>query len=145
MTTASSILAVVALPLNLLLYSHLAFKNNDDKKTEIKWSEFSISLGVVISGIILGLYLSYKLEENIQIEVEERRSSIRTEDGELVQSFIKIVPNAESNGADASADASVDAPVDEPVSSSVGKGSYQEQTASMNVPNPVDKVRRMYD
>ena len=138
MTTASSILAIVALPANLLLYSHLAFTDEDDKKTEIKWSEFSVSLGVVIAGIMLGLYLSYKLEENIEIEVEERRTSMRksstgSEDSELMHSFAKVVPSS-----DGSVGASADASVGEVENNA---SHYQERTASMKVAKPEKRVR----
>ena len=74
MTTASSCLAMIALPANLLFYSHLAFDNEEDKAAKIKWVEFCVSLGVVIGGILTGLYCSYKLEENIELDLEERRS-----------------------------------------------------------------------
>ena len=62
MTAASTCLSVVFLPLNLLLYSHLALGKQDSLQN-LDWEDFSLSLGVVVFGIVLGLYCSYKIEE----------------------------------------------------------------------------------
>eukprot|EP00520_Triparma_pacifica_P010120 CAMPEP_0118635902 /NCGR_PEP_ID=MMETSP0785-20121206/2324_1 /TAXON_ID=91992 /ORGANISM="Bolidomonas pacifica, Strain CCMP 1866" /LENGTH=406 /DNA_ID=CAMNT_0006526967 /DNA_START=162 /DNA_END=1379 /DNA_ORIENTATION=- len=144
MTTASSCLATCFLPVNLLLYSHLAFDNEDEQKAEIKWSEFTLSLGVVIAGIILGLYCSYKLEENIEIEVERRstaarNSSVTSEDSELAHSFAKVAPSDEDkngvNGTFVNA-----AAVNSRKGSKESVPSFHERTASMKNAGPRDEA-----
>ncbi|GMH58967.1 hypothetical protein TL16_g02729 [Triparma laevis f. inornata] len=69
MTTASSILSIFFLPLNLILYSNLAFGENTAK--QIKWFEFGVSIAVVISAMFCGLWVAYKFEKAIEEEEKE--------------------------------------------------------------------------
>ncbi|GMI06686.1 hypothetical protein TrVE_jg8081 [Triparma verrucosa] len=75
MTTASSILSIFFLPVNLILYSNLAFGENTAK--QIKWFEFGLSIAVVISAMFCGLFVAYKFEKAIE-EEEEQRDEMNT-------------------------------------------------------------------
>jgi predicted Na+-dependent transporter len=78
MTALSTILSVVMLPANLLLYSKLAYgtgesettttsNGNGDKEdasallNSINWGTLFITLGIVLAAILSGLYASYRL------------------------------------------------------------------------------------
>lgn len=58
MTTVSTILAVVFLPLNLLLYSHFAY-GAEQAIEAIDFAAIFISLGIVLGAILLGMLVSY--------------------------------------------------------------------------------------
>lgn len=68
MTAISTILAVGMLPGNLLFYSHLAYGINKAEDMNVvaslDFGTLFISLGIVMGGIILGLYASYKIRNN---------------------------------------------------------------------------------
>lgn len=68
MTATSTILSMIALPVNLLLYSHLAYGMHDEGADSVvkalNFGELFISLGIVISAIALGLLASWKIESN---------------------------------------------------------------------------------
>ena len=61
MTTASSLLAVVALPVNILVYITLAYPDAGD--VVLDWGGLFLSLGVVVVGICGGLYVGQKKDE----------------------------------------------------------------------------------
>lgn len=56
MTAISTILAIIALPLNLLIYSNLTY--DDDVVSQLNWGSLFISLTVVIGAIVTGLTCS---------------------------------------------------------------------------------------
>ena len=58
MTTASTLLSAVTLPLNLLLYIPLAFEGHGDVHKHLRWSALFVAIGVVASAIVLGLVTS---------------------------------------------------------------------------------------
>jgi len=58
MTAISTILSVIALPVNLLLYAKFSY--DADVTSDLDWISVFVALGVVISAITLGLYVSYK-------------------------------------------------------------------------------------
>ena len=61
MTTISTLLSVVMLPANLVLYTRATY--SDDVVQHLDWTGLVISLVVVISGIGGGLYSSYRAEQ----------------------------------------------------------------------------------
>lgn len=58
MTAISTILSVVALPANLLIYANIAYEA--DVTQQLDWVSLFIALAVVISAIGLGMYCSYR-------------------------------------------------------------------------------------
>lgn len=58
MTAISTILSVIALPVNLLLYAKFSY--DADVTSDLDWISVFVALGIVISAITLGLYVSYK-------------------------------------------------------------------------------------
>lgn len=61
MTAISTLLSVITLPVNLLLYVNFAYggKNAEEDITQvIDWGSLFLSLSVVISAIVLGLWMS---------------------------------------------------------------------------------------
>lgn len=63
MTAISTILSIVLLPANLLLYAHAAFGFNSGGNNILKSIDFMalfISLSIVIGAILFGIYTSYK-------------------------------------------------------------------------------------
>mmetsp|Transcript_26112 Transcript_26112/g.39514 ORF Transcript_26112/g.39514 Transcript_26112/m.39514 type:complete len:376 (-) Transcript_26112:188-1315(-) len=63
MTAFSTLLSIGLLPANLLLYSFLAYNFDERQKDILKsldWGALFLSLGLVIAGIITGMYGSYK-------------------------------------------------------------------------------------
>eukprot|EP00545_Synedropsis_sp_CCMP1620_P005028 CAMPEP_0119015940 /NCGR_PEP_ID=MMETSP1176-20130426/11730_1 /TAXON_ID=265551 /ORGANISM="Synedropsis recta cf, Strain CCMP1620" /LENGTH=469 /DNA_ID=CAMNT_0006969265 /DNA_START=219 /DNA_END=1628 /DNA_ORIENTATION=- len=67
MTAFSTILSVGMLPANLLLYSYLAYGNDDDSNivAALDFGTLFISLGIVMGGIVLGLFCSYKIQSPV--------------------------------------------------------------------------------
>ena len=66
MTAISTILSILALPANLILYANLAYEA--DITQELDWRSVFVALVVVIVAIALGLYCSYRstsLEFNV--------------------------------------------------------------------------------
>lgn len=62
MTAISTILSIGLLPANLLLYSHLTYKDHDDDILDaLDFSSLFLSLGIVIGAILLGLLVSWKI------------------------------------------------------------------------------------
>jgi len=57
MTAISTILSCLALPVNLLLYANFSY--NADVISDLDWVSVFVALGIVISAITLGLYMSY--------------------------------------------------------------------------------------
>mmetsp|Transcript_30825 Transcript_30825/g.46760 ORF Transcript_30825/g.46760 Transcript_30825/m.46760 type:complete len:439 (-) Transcript_30825:165-1481(-) len=68
MTAVSTILSMIALPVNLIAYSHLAYGMNDEGADSVvdalNFGELFISLGIVISAIATGLLASWKIKNN---------------------------------------------------------------------------------
>ena len=62
MTAISTLLSVVMLPINLLIYSKYAF--DDDVIGNLQWGSLFTSLVVVISAISLGLFASDRLNSH---------------------------------------------------------------------------------
>jgi hypothetical protein len=63
MTAISTILSIVLLPTNLLLYAHASFGFNSGGNNILKSIDFMslfISLSIVIGAILIGIYTSYK-------------------------------------------------------------------------------------
>ena len=60
MTTISTLLSVIMLPINLVLYANTAF-HADVVKT-IDWPALFVSLVIVISAIVIGLVCSARIE-----------------------------------------------------------------------------------
>ena len=60
MTAISTILSVVMLPLNLLLYTHFTYE--EDVVKNLDWKSLFVALLVVISAIFIGLYCSYNFK-----------------------------------------------------------------------------------
>lgn len=58
MTAISTILSCIALPVNLLLYANFSY--NADVTSDLDWVSVFVALGIVISAITLGLYMSYQ-------------------------------------------------------------------------------------
>jgi len=60
MTAMSTLLSVLLLPSNLLLYTHLTYGHDYDSNIlkQVKWIKLFVSLCVVIAGILIGLYCS---------------------------------------------------------------------------------------
>jgi predicted Na+-dependent transporter len=58
MTAISTILSVIALPANLLLYANISYER--DITADLDWQSVFIALAIVISAIVLGLYSSYR-------------------------------------------------------------------------------------
>lgn len=58
MTAISTILSVLTLPVNLLLYANLAYEA--DVTEDLDWASIFVALAVVISAIGFGLYASYR-------------------------------------------------------------------------------------
>lgn len=59
MTAMSTILSVVMLPLNLLLYGHFSF--DEGVLTKIEWPSLFAALGVVILAVVAGIIASATL------------------------------------------------------------------------------------
>ena len=57
MTTASSLLSALTLPMNILLYSKLAFPN--ENKVKLKWLGLFTTIALVIVGIFSGLFTGH--------------------------------------------------------------------------------------
>jgi len=58
MTAISTILSVIALPINLLLYAKFSY--DADVTSDLDWISVFFALGVVISAITMGIYMSYQ-------------------------------------------------------------------------------------
>lgn len=63
MTALSTLLSMIFLPANLVLYAHAAY-GADHVLKNVDFGKLFISLAIVISAIILGLYASFKVGEN---------------------------------------------------------------------------------
>lgn len=62
MTAVSTLLSVIMLPINLLIYSRFAF--DDDVVGNLQWGSLFVSLFVVISAISSGVYASEKIHSH---------------------------------------------------------------------------------
>mmetsp|Transcript_13431 Transcript_13431/g.29167 ORF Transcript_13431/g.29167 Transcript_13431/m.29167 type:complete len:447 (-) Transcript_13431:109-1449(-) len=62
MTAISTLLSVIMLPLNLLLYTRFSY--DDNVVASLDWVSLFIALGVVISAIALGLFASAKVRSH---------------------------------------------------------------------------------
>ena len=62
MTAISTLLSVITLPLNLMVYARLTF--DDDILSQIDWVGVFFSIVIVISAIVLGLAASYKIHSH---------------------------------------------------------------------------------
>lgn len=58
MTAISTVLSIIALPANLLLYANISYAA--DVTSDLDWRSVFIALAIVISAIALGLYSSYR-------------------------------------------------------------------------------------
>jgi len=58
MTAISTILSIVMLPLNLVLYVHLMYRGQKDVVQNLEWTSLLMALAIVITAIALGLYCS---------------------------------------------------------------------------------------
>jgi len=58
MTAISTVLSCIALPVNLLLYANFSY--HADVTADLDWVSVFVALGIVISAITLGLYMSYQ-------------------------------------------------------------------------------------
>ena len=63
MTTASSLLAVGTLPVNIMIYLALAYPNRGDDGVKVAYGGLFLSLAMVVCGIGLGLLASIKRPE----------------------------------------------------------------------------------
>jgi hypothetical protein len=57
MTAISTVLSIVALPVNLLLYANICY--HADVTSDLDWLSVIVALAIVISGISSGLFCSY--------------------------------------------------------------------------------------
>lgn len=57
MTAISTVLSVLALPANLLLYANVSY--HKDVTSDLDWASIFVALAIVISAISLGLFCSY--------------------------------------------------------------------------------------
>jgi predicted Na+-dependent transporter len=57
MTAISTVVSIVALPMNLLLYANVCY--HVDVTSDLDWVSVFVALAIVISGISLGLFCSY--------------------------------------------------------------------------------------
>lgn len=64
MTAISTILSVVMLPLNLLLYTSIAYKG-DNVVSQLDWKALFVALLLVISAIVLGIYASNRFKSKV--------------------------------------------------------------------------------
>ena len=62
MTAISTLLSVIMLPLNLLLYTRYSYE--DDVVSQLDWASLFTALAVVISAITLGLFTSAKVKSH---------------------------------------------------------------------------------
>ena len=62
MTAISTVLSIVMLPINLLIYTSVSYDGGIVKKLD--WLALLLSLFIVISAILLGMFSSYKLNNN---------------------------------------------------------------------------------
>ena len=58
MTAISTVLSVLALPANLLLYANISYEAHVTE--QLDWRSVFIALAIVISAISIGLYCSYR-------------------------------------------------------------------------------------
>jgi sodium/bile acid cotransporter 2 len=63
MTTASSLLAVGTLPVNIMIYLAIAYPNRGDDGVEVAWAGLFTSLAMVVFGIGFGLLAGFKRPE----------------------------------------------------------------------------------
>lgn len=65
MTAISTILSIVMLPANLIIYTHFAFPKNHDEEIvgKLDWTALFVALAIVISGIALGLYSTARVQD----------------------------------------------------------------------------------
>lgn len=65
MTTLSTFISIAALPANLLMYTHFAYGFDGEENTHvlssISFPNLLISIAIVISGIMFGIYAGYKI------------------------------------------------------------------------------------
>jgi predicted Na+-dependent transporter len=62
MTAISTILSVVTLPANLLLYANISY--NADVTSDLDWPAVFLAIAIVISAISFGLFCSYHLHSH---------------------------------------------------------------------------------
>lgn len=72
MTAISTILSVVALPVNLIIYANFAY--DADITEQIDWASVFAALAVVISAIVLGIFASFQAA-SLQFNVIANRVS----------------------------------------------------------------------
>mmetsp|Transcript_31271 Transcript_31271/g.47305 ORF Transcript_31271/g.47305 Transcript_31271/m.47305 type:complete len:495 (+) Transcript_31271:136-1620(+) len=80
MTAVATVLSIFMLPANLMLYSHLAYGMHDAGADGVMQAldlkTLFISLGVVMSALVLGLYTSYKFENKTFMKWANRGASL---------------------------------------------------------------------
>lgn len=70
MTAISTLLSVIMLPLNLLLYTRFSYE--DDVVSSLDWVSLFVALAVVISAIGLGLFASAKIRSHYFNKIANR-------------------------------------------------------------------------
>ena len=78
MTTVSSLMSIGMLPANLLLYSWLAYGNNEEESLleALDFGSIFVSLGIVLGAIISGLAAGYKWDNARFHELANKLGSI---------------------------------------------------------------------
>ena len=74
MTGASTIFSVVFLPLNVAVYSFLAFSSDD---SSLDWASIIVSLGVVLAGIGIGVLFAFNFSEQQVFDEENSEHNAR--------------------------------------------------------------------
>lgn len=88
MTAISTVLSIAMLPLNLLLYTTLAYE--DDVVENLDWMSLFVALLVVIGGIFAGLYCSYYFESKT---LNRRANTLGNLAGIALMVFSALVAN----------------------------------------------------
>jgi len=80
MTAVSTIISLGALPINLLIYSHLAYGMHDDGADNVvqalDFKALFLSLGIVMTALLSGLFSSYMLENKTFMTWANRGASL---------------------------------------------------------------------
>jgi predicted Na+-dependent transporter len=89
MTAISTILSVITLPANLLLYASVSY--DADVTSKLDWRSVFIALAIVISAIALGLVCSYRVKSH---EFNIMANQLGNVSGLLLILFSATVTNA---------------------------------------------------
>jgi len=91
MTAISTILSILILPVNLLMYTRWAYNGQDDVVGSLDWDALFMALFVVISAICLGILLSYTIKSH---EFNKRANQVGNVAGLILIVFSATVSNA---------------------------------------------------